>query len=486
MTVRPPPSPRIYQQVADRITEQIHSGVLPPGSKVPSLRLLSRQMGFNMATIQRAYWMLENRGVLESRPSSGFYVRSAATFIAAEPQAEKWNVTLTPVSMTQAMREVESFHDIVKLFADPHQLHLIAPCSEQFPKALWKILSLGYQRAGLAGMEGYPWPPGNLLLRRQVSRHYLDCGLVLPPEEILTTIGGTESLMVALKCVTQPGDIVALESPLFPSLLTVVKALGLKSVEIPLDPKEGMDLDALRRTLRRYRVKACVSIPNFNWPMGCLMPDANKKRLVEMLSQKKVTLIENDEMGDLYFGEQRPRPAKAFDRTGNVILCSSFSKTLGEGLRVGWLSGGKLHSRAVGYKFSLNIGCNPATEWSLGYFMEKGFYQRHLRKMRKYYAAALPLFTQALTRHLPEGTRISRPAGGFILWVEFPPMVDTTRLFKEAPHYGVVLISGNYYTLHNRFPHHAGFNFGNPLSEKLEKALKVVGDLAKKQLAEKK
>jgi DNA-binding transcriptional MocR family regulator len=478
------PNPKIFDKIAEKIAEQIHQGVLAPGAKVPSLRRFSRQLGVNQATVNRAYWKLENDGLLECRPQSGFYVRPSQKSIPPEPQKIDWKTSLSTTSMDEFMTEVDSFGESVRAFGDDTNTHLTVtqPPPETFPVSLLKIMGASHRQMERKKLVEFSWPPGNLNLRRQISRHYLDCGLTLSPDEILTTAGCTESVKIALRSVTRRGDIIALESPLYTPFLMAVKDLGLKVVEIPLDPQEGMDLDALRRALKRYKIKACLSIPNFNSPMGCLMPDANKKRLVEMLAHHDVTLIEDDVLGDLYYGTIRPKPAKAFDKQGNVILCSSFAKTLGRGLRVGWLSGGKTHKRAVGIKFTDHFGCDPFNEWSIGQWMEKGGYQRHLRKMRKFYASNLSLAAQTLIKHFPGGTRISRPAGGLVFWVEFPLKVNSSKIWKEATSRGIIPIPGNFNSLNSRFPRHTVISFSRPLDEKWEKAIKTVGDLAKKQI----
>jgi len=332
------------------------------------------------------------------------------------------------------------------------------------------------------GGQAYNFPPGNLPLRIQIARHYLECGLTLSPEEIYLTNGCLDSLYLALKVLTQPGDTIAVESPIFAAILYTIKGIKLKAVEIPLDPRQGMDLDALKKAIHRYKIKAVMSVPNFNNPMGCLMPDVNKKRLVEMLAEKDIPLIEDDVNGDLYLGENRPKPAKTFDKTGNVILCSSFTKSLAANLRVGWISGGKYHSKIVAYKFMIMVGGNPATEEGLANFLEEGHFKRHLRKLRKYLGEQLPHYTQAMAKYFPEGTRISLPAGGSNLWIEFPQKINTLKLHQEAWAQKVILWVGPLYSLHLKVQNCAILCFGHRWTEKRDRALKLLGDLAKKQL----
>jgi DNA-binding transcriptional MocR family regulator len=472
---------KLYDQVAQKILNQIQRGVLPLGKRVPSIRIFSRQLGVSLSTVIHAYQILENQNVLKSRPQSGYYVNANAPLSEQEPRKAPVSPNFSKIAVSQLEMEVPH---VIEAFSNPENLIL----SMGFPglevlsfNALKKALNAGVERQGMRGLI-YNFPPGNLPLRTQIARHYLECGLTLSPDELYLTNGCLESLLLCLNAVARPGDMIAVESPMFAGVLMTIKGLGMKALEISLDPRQGMDLDALKKAIGRHRIKAVVSIPNFNNPMGCLMPDANKKRLVEMLAEHNIPLIENDIYGDMYLGETRPKPAKAFDKTGNVLLCSSFSKCLVPSLRVGWVAAGKYQAKVIGYKFMANVASNPATEEGLAKFLEEGHYKRHLRKLRKFCAEQLPYYTQAVARYFPEGTKYSRPAGGSNFWVEFSQKINASKLHQEAWAQKIILWVGPLYSLSLKVQNCAILSFGNRWSEKTERAMKTVGDLAKKQL----
>ncbi len=476
------PTQKLYEKVAGQILGQIQQGVLPLGKKVPSIRVFSRQLGVSLSTVIHAYQILENQNVLQSRPQSGYYVNAEAPLSDREPRKPPTPPNFSKIAIKK-VDEGEVPH-VIAAFSDPDNAVLSwgFPSHEILPfNSLKKSLSAGFEKQGSGG-QVYNFPPGNLPLRIQIARHYLECGLTLLPDELYLVNGCLDGLFISLSVLVKPGDTVAVESPIFPGILYTINSLKLKAVEIPLDPRQGMDLDVLKRAISRHKIKAVISIPNFNNPMGCLMPDANKKLLVDMLAKKDIPLIENDIYGDLYLGETRPKPAKAFDKTGNVILCSSFSKSLSAALRVGWISGGKYHPQLIAYKFMVNVCGNPATEEGLAKFMEDGLFKRHVRKLRKYLADQLPHYTRAITQYFPEGTKYSRPAGGSNLWIEFPRKVNTFRLHQEAWAQKVILWTGPLFSLSVKVDNCAVISFAHRWSEKRERALKTIGDLAKKQL----
>jgi DNA-binding transcriptional MocR family regulator len=471
----------LYEKVAGQILGQVQQGVLPLGKRIPSIRVFSRQLGVSLSTVIHAYQILENRNVLKSRPQSGYYVNASAPLSDQEPH----KALISPSYSKIAVKNMMNIPHVISSFSDPDQV--IA--SMAFPglevlsfNLLKKAMNRGYEKRGPGGLT-YSFPPGSPALRIQIARHYLECGLSLAPDDFCLTGGTLEGLLFCLSVVARPGDTIAVESPLFAGMIMTVLGLKMKAVEIPLDPRQGLDLDHLKRALRRHKIKAVLSMPNFNNPMGCLMPDENKKRLVEMLAEREVPLIENDIYGDLYLGETRPKPAKAYDKTGNVLLCSSFSKSLAPDLRTGWVSAGRYHAQVIGYKFMANVAGNGATETGLAQFLEDGTFKRHLRKVRKFIADQLPHFTQAILKYFPEETKFSRPAGGTSLWVEFPPKINSFKLYQAAWDRKISFWPGPLYSLSPKAQSCSILSFGNRWSEKRDGAMKVVGELAKKYLS---
>jgi DNA-binding transcriptional MocR family regulator len=321
----------LYESVAERVAALIERGTLRPGDRVPSVRRLSEQMDVSISTALQAYRVLENRGKIESRPQSGYYVKTRFWRPPAEPDISRPPATSTKVSVgdmvLRFMRHVTP-SDMVPLGA-------AVPAAELLPIAALNRLAASIARRAPRASISYDVPPGNERLRTQVARHLFNAGCELGPDDIVTTCGGQEALGLCLRAVAKPGDVVAIESPTFFGTLQLIELLGMKALEIPTHPRDGVCLNAMRRAIDRNAIKACLFIPNYQNPLGCRTSDERKRALVKMLAEREIPLIEDDIYGDLPLEGPRPRVCKAFDKRGLVLLCSSFSKTLAPGFRVG-------------------------------------------------------------------------------------------------------------------------------------------------------
>jgi len=481
------PAPKLYEQVAEKIKVQIENGVFNPGQKVPSVRVISRQLKVSVFTVIQAYWALENQGYLESLPKSGFYVPSSRQLLPKEPNGDR-NANTPKLSSGKSLTaKIQSMGSFIAAMTNPKNLFL----SIGYPglavlstKSLRKSMKIGSLKIGDAGFS-YNSSLGYLPLRKQLARHYFDRGLNVSPDQIIMTAGGSESLNICYRMAGGPGGIIAVESPMVALLPICLQYHGLKILEIPMSPRDGMNLDVLKKALRRHPVKACVTMPNFHNPTGSIMPDENKKRLLEILAERGVVLIENDVYGDLHFGDNPAKPAKAFDKTGNVVLCSSFSKSIAPGVRVGWILGGNYTERLASARFMGNASTNALMEAGMADFMERGEFKRHMRKVHAFCETNLKIYTQAVLKYFPEGTRVSRPTGGLLFWVEFPEKIDASKVHKEVLANNILILPGHAFSLTPQFKNCVSISFGHKWSEKMEKVLELIGDLAKKQLSEK-
>ena len=330
-------------------------------------------------------------------------------------------------------------------------------------------------------------PPGSEALRRQVAKRSLEWGSTIAPDEIITTCGGTEALALALRAVTKSGDTVAVESPTYFGVLQVIESLGMKALEIPTHPREGISLEALSLACERERVKACLLMCNVSNPLGSVMPDIAKKRLVQMLAGHGIPLIEDLVYGDLYFARTPPRAAKAYDKQGMVMLCSSFSKTLAPGFRVGWVAPGRYCAQVEKLKFVSSVGNPELLQLTVAEFLENGGYDHQLRSLRRAFADRIGRTQRAVCEHFPAGTRVTSPAGGFVLWVELPKgvnaSVDSLALYEAAMREGISIAPGPMFSASDRYRNCIRLNCGCAWTPAIERALARLGQLAKAELA---
>ena len=471
----PDDAPFRYEELASYITSVVDKGVLRSGSRAPSLREIAKQRRISLSTALQAYRLLEDRGVLEARPQSGFYVtkqRPGALDMPAmsRPPRKAMSVTVSNVVLT-----------LLEHAADPRLLPL--GCAIPSPEVLAagrldRFLARAARVNGV-GYNTYTVPKGDQRLRREIARRAMRWGQALSPDDIAMTCGCTEALTLALRAVAQPGDTIAIESPTYFGLLHVIESLGLKALELPTHATDGVDLAALAYSLKRKSITACLFSSSFNNPLGCTMPEEKKIAVLKLLSKHDVPLIEDDIYGDIYFGAERPKPFMALDPRGNTIYCSSFSKTVAPGYRVGWIATPRHMERVLKSKFALTL-CGPSLpQAALADFLASGGYDGHLRRIRRIFRDNLDRMILTIEKAFPKGTRVTRPAGGFVLWLELPEPLKSRELFDQALEHGICFAPGDVFSTSGRYAHCLRLSGGYPWHARIERGLRTLGEIVR-------
>lgn len=463
-----------YEEVAHFIATLVDNGTLALGARVPSLREICRQRRVSLSTALQAYRLLEDRGVLEARPQSGYYVARGAGGACETPAITRPPAKPTPVAVSGL---------IVKLLdyaGDP----TLVPLGCAIPSAdLLAADRLDRYLARAARIRGrdcntYTELRGDAGLRREIARRAMHWGQALSPQDIAITCGCTEALTLALTTVAKPGDTIAIESPTYFGLLHAIEALGLKAFELPTDAAAGVDLGALANALKSRRIAACLFASSFNNPLGCTMPDEKKLAILDLLARHQVPLIEDDIYGDIYFGKERPRPFMALDRRGNTIYCSSFSKTLAPGYRVGWIATTRHIEQVLERKHAHTL-CSPVLpQVALADFLSSGGYDSHLRRIRRICQHNVAQMSRAIEAAFPAGTRVTRPAGGFVLWLELPKPIDTRALFDAALAEGICFAPGDVFSAAGRYRNCLRVSCAHPWNARIAKGVATLGALA--------
>lgn len=466
----------LYVRLAEHLTRQVAEGVLRQGDRVPSLRELSRQQNVSVSTALQAYLWLENRGFLEARPQSGFYVRTPFSELIPEPHFEASKMQ-PPTAGTNAI-----LAEIMDAASDPANMPFGAGnvTPDLFPNAKLNLILRRIIHRQPHHSARYEFPPGAEPLRRQIARRSPEFGCRFAPREVTITCGALESINLSLRAVARPGDVIAVESPTYFGILQSVEALNLKVIEIPTHPQEGMDLNELERAIRKHGVKASVVMTNGHNPLGYVLPDEYKKALVELTARHNVALIENDVYGDLPLSGPRRPTAKAFDRKGLVVLCSSFSKILAPGFRVGWVVAGRFSAEVERLKFMTTVATSSLPQLAIAEFLASGNYDRHLKRFRTTLAGRVEETRRAIAKYFPEGTCISRPAGGYMLWIQLPPRVDAVKLYRAALTEHITILPGTIFSSTGRYKNYIRINCGHSWSDAVDRALLTVGRLCDK------
>ena len=471
----------LYDRVSQHLLELVEAGTLKPGDRAPSLRGLSRQLNVSISTVSQAYNRLQDMGVLRVKPQSGYYVDGSIAATSAQAVQRRTSVSRQP----RKVRFGELFEEIFSVANDPSVVPFGAavPAVELMPV---KGMVRATQRALTRRPEqavNYCFPPGDVELRREIARRYVPLGVAVDPDNVIITSGCSEALALSLQTVTRRGDIVAVESPTYFSVLRLIERMGLLAVEIDSDPQTGICLDALQTAIDTMEIKAVVGVLNFSNPLGSVMPDSHKERLVAMLEQAGIPLIEDDIYGDLHFGEQRPAIAKRYERKGQVLTCASFSKTVAPGYRIGWVIADRYRDELIEWKQATSSAMCSLPQAAMAEYLRSGEYERHLVRLRNAYRSQVEKMRFMLGRVMPPTTRITNPQGGFVLWLELPRGVDAIELMHRALQEHISLTPGMLFSATRKFRNFIRINCGHPWSSRIEDAVERLGVLTHELLS---
>ena len=463
-----------YERLADELARQVRTGTLAPGERIPSVRAMSQRQDVSVSTVLQAYRKLEALHLVEARPKSGFYVLPERAHRVPPPRVSKPVQTPTPVTTSDLMDA------IVAASSDPHLVPLGAAVPDP---ALLPLRALARHMGSVlrddpSGASAYGAPHGMLELRREIAKREWNAGPPVAPDEVLVTCGAAEGLSLAIRATSEPGDVIAVESPAFFGTLQAIEASGRRALEIPTCSVDGIDVAALEDALERHDVSACIVTPNFHNPLGSLVPDADKARLVRTLGAREIPLIEDDTFGELYFEDPQPASLRRWDTRGLVIRIGSFSKTLAPGYRIGWMLPGPRFEAAVRrHKLSSTVANATPTQLAVARYLASGRYDHHLRKLRRVLRDNVARLRAEVAARFPGGTRLSRPRGGFLLWVRLPDGADALTLHHRARAHGISVSPGPIFSPSGGFGHFIRLSAGHPWSERTEWALDRLAEM---------
>lgn len=465
----------LYLCVADELGQLIAQGQLAAGERLPSVRELSQRRGLSPTTALAALRALEQRGWVEARPQSGYYVRPKLRRLA-EPATSRPPSAARPVTVGSIA---------ARLLAASNEPGIIGfgaaiPEADWYPVAtLQRLASQAARRHRLLIGEYSPFF-GLPALRHHIARRYAELGIAVDDDEVVITNGCMEAINLALRTVAAPGAVIAVESPTYYGLLQLIEAQGMQALEIPTHARDGLSVEALAAALtgpQGAQIRACVVTPAFCNPIGALMPEAARQALVALCRQHRIALIEDDVYGELDFAGQRPLPARYWDRSGNVLLCGSFSKSLAPGARIGWLLAGRHRDAVRMRKFTTSAGTALVYQHALSAYLETQAYPRHLVRLRRLCATNVARYIEAIERYFPPGTRVTRPSGGFVVWVELPRGTDTLALYERALFRRINFAPGPLFSASGRYRNCLRLNAGRQWTPDVDGALQALGRL---------
>ncbi|MFT4269880.1 MAG: PLP-dependent aminotransferase family protein [Pantoea sp.] len=463
-----------YQQLVDQLREQIEANIWQPGEKLPSLRQQADQSGLSLMTVMHAYEVLESQGWILSKPQSGYYIAPRAA--ALRPRLATQTVERPEQTDTNSF-----VFDVLQATRDPAIMPFGSafPDPELFPQRqlMRSLVKVSHNLKPTDALNNLP--PGNPELRKILAQRYAQQGITISPDDIVITNGAMEALNLSLQAVTEPGDWVVIENPSFYGALQAIERLKLNAIAIASDVEQGIDFDELEQALQRWPVKACWLMTNRQNPLGFTLSNTRKEQLVALLARYGVTLIEDDVYSELWIGEEKPLPAKAFDRLGDVMHCGSFSKNLVAGFRIGWVAAGRHAQRVQRIQLMSTLSTSAPMQLALADFLSTRSYDSHLKRLRQTLAKRKQLARTALRQVLPADARISDTPGGYFLWVALPEGINTTQLYHLALEQGISIAPGQLFSSSEDFRHCFRFNTAWPWDARAEAAVEKLGQLIK-------
>lgn len=470
-----------YEKLAHDIAHLIQVGTIQAGERIPSVRQAAAAWQVSASTVIRAYSLLENQGFIQAKQQSGYYVLPRATSTVQPHKTKFAGVAELAIPTTVKVSEL-----VFSLLDSVRDLSIV-PLGSAFPNPqlfpLQRITRLSTQalRVMPANALIIDMPLGVPQLRRSIAHRYALADITVHADDILITTGAMEALNLCLQTVTQPNDYVVIESPAFYASLQVLERLQLKAIEIPVD-EDGINLKLLVQALQQYPVKACWLMSSFQNPTGISFSDRKKQQLLELLLSYQIPLIEDDVYHELHFGTQVPKPIKAFDQQGWVMHCSSFSKCLAPGYRIGWVNAGRFSQQIQRLKLMTTISPSIPSQFILAEYLQHGDYERHLRKLRQQLYQQYQLMIEAIQQFFPASTVVSQPTGGYFLWVQLESHIDSLLICQQALTQGISVAPGPMFSASQGFKNCLRLNYGAPTPAQIATSIEILGQLIRAQL----
>src|SRR3954468_19402801 len=427
----------LTQQLVDRFVDAIETQTLEPGEKLPTTRALAAEAGVNHLTAARVYRRLAELAYVTASVGRGTFVRTLVP-AASEVEGDDWQIWAMPDRPPSYSEQV--WEDAFRLAREPGIISLATgwPSPSLYPvKQLAKITADVFREEGEAALS-YLTAEGYYPLREQLAQKWR---FASDPEEIIVTSGAQQALDLVTRALLEPGDVAVVETPTYTGLLNTLRATGARVIGVPYD-RDGLDLDALEHVLARHEVTLCALQTVSQTPPGRVLSPERPERLAELAVDRNFFVLEDGVYSDVRFDGESPPPLREL-APGHVIYCDSMSKTVGGGLRMGWLAArGPVFDRLATMKLNTDFHTNTLAQHITARFLAQGGYERHLEASNPFYRERRDLLMEALERHLAGEYHAEVPAGGHHVWVQLTRPVDERALYREAVRAGVTFTPG--------------------------------------------
>jgi len=428
-----PLSKQIYMSFVDKI----RSGLLIGGTKLPTVRQLSKDLEVSLVTVMKAYKQLEEDGFLEMSKGKGTYVK-------AQQQPESlpagsdldWQLSIPDYlhrSQYARFQDSDASYHFSSSMIDPalfpnqYMDQLIAQVFMQNPR----ILS---QYGGIQG---------DLALREKMVQNLQKSKINTAPENLLITSGSQQGIDLVARTFIGPGDVVIMEAPTYPGAIDVFRSRGATILTVPID-QDGMQVDMLHGLCEKHKPKLIYTTPTFHNPTGTIMPLQRRKVLLDIAESHHCLIMEDDPFSDIYFDRKPPLPIKSMDKTGHVIYLKGLSKTIAPGCRIGLIAAsGSIFKRLYAAKANMDLGSPLLPQKVILPLLDSTKMEQHTKRLRAALKSRRDTVLKVLAEHAPDGVTWLNPKGGLNVWIQLPAWLDSNALLYEANKRHVSFLTGS-------------------------------------------
>lgn len=467
----------LYQQIVDFITDRIEKGTILPGEKLPSLRKMADQFDVSLSTAVEAYRKLELFGYVEARDRSAYRARLPLSSETVLAPSKKFQSRVAQIGHIDQI--IDLFNQSLDKETAPFGVG--TPALERFPfKLLNRYMTQTLRHQPLSAV-GYLFGNGLEELRVKLAKWIRPWAGVTDADNIIITNGCLEAVNISLASECEAGDIVAIESPCYFGLLHAIHHHQLKAIEIKTDPNEGINPDSLEELAQKHKIKVLISSANAQNPLGFTMSDERKKRILKICKKYNIRIIEDDLYGELCFQKNRPKTYKYFDKDNIVTYCSSFSKFLGPGLRIGWCIPSKNAQTYLRHKLSLNLSTTSISQYVASNLLKNEDVLVLGHSLSDYYQQNTLIYSNILENYLGDKLTLSRPSGSYFLWIRIEGL-DALSAFEKAKKLKLSFTPGPFFSATGQFKSYLRINCAHEFTEKRHQQLIKLCELFLKEI----
>ncbi len=429
----------ITAQLVDVVRTAIEDGTLAPGAKLPTTRALAEDAGVNHLTVVRAYKRLAAEGFVTASRGRGTFVRQAPPTVT--PGDARWQHAVLPPAQRSFLSQVVSDTWHAPDEGDHINLATGWASAELLPiRDLARISAEVFSEVGADALT-YGDPDGLWELREYLAQRGQAAAFAADVEEIVITTGARQAIDLAIRTIIRPGDVAVTESPTFMGSLVSLEQSGARVLGVPYD-EEGLDIDALERILARHEVKlVCVQTGSQN-PTGQDMSRERAARLLELARERSFFILEDGVYSTIRFGSPEPQRLR-LSAPDHVIYVDSLSKTIGGGLRIGWVAAsGEVRRRLTDLKLATDYHTPVLTQHLAARWLVSGAHDRHLARISGELAGRAQAMIRSIHQRLGDEVLVAEPKGGHHVWVTFRRPLDERALMTEALRQGVSFTPG--------------------------------------------